>query len=136
MPAAALYKIAGSADPLKEMLEQIGDLRKIDVGGARVLLWIYVRPNVTKGGILLTDNESKEDIWQGTVGYVLKCGPLAFQDDETHKFGGFEAKEGDWVVFTPGEGRRRQINGVDCRIIEDALIDMKIADPSIITHSS
>ncbi|MDE2096873.1 MAG: co-chaperone GroES [Patescibacteria group bacterium] len=136
MPAAALYQISEADDPVKEMLAQVGDLGKIEVGGARVLLWIYVRPKKTKGGIILTDRETKEDIWQATVGYVLKTGPLAFQDDESHKFGGFAAKAGDWIVFTPGEGRRRQINGVDCRIIEDALIDMKIADPAIITHSS
>lgn len=135
MPAAAVYDISKADSPLDEALQRLGDLDQIEVGGARVLLWIYVRPNKTKGGIILTDKEVTEDIWQGTVGYILKMGPLAFQDDETHKFGTFKPKVGDWVVFTPGEGRRRQINGVDCRIIEDALIDMKIANPDMITHA-
>ena len=135
MPAAAVYDISKADSPLEEALARLGDLDHIEVGGARVLLWIYVRPNKTKGGIILTDREVTEDIWQGTVGYVLKKGPLAFVDDATHKFGGFNPEVGDWVVFTPGEGRRRQVNGVDCRIIEDALIDMKIADPDLITHA-
>lgn len=134
MPAAEIYSIAESADPKADALKKLGSLDDIDIGGARVLLWTYVRPRVTKGGIWLTDKEVKEDIWQATAGLVLKMGPLAFKDDDQTKFGGFAPKVGDWVVFTPGEGRRRQINGVDCKIIEDSLIEMKIADPEIITH--
>lgn len=138
MGAAEVYNIADSAEPKAEMLKKIGDLSKIEVGGGRVLLWQYIAPRRTAGGIILTDKSVKEDIWQGTVGYVLKAGPLAFVDDADARinFGGFKAKVGEWVVFAPGEAKRRQINGVDCRLIEDALIEMVIADPTIITHKS
>lgn len=134
MPAAAVYDIANSNDPLTEMLQRIGDISTVDLAGGRVLLWSYVRPRKTKGGIILTDSQAKEDVWQATVGYILKLGPLAFKNDAKNDFGGFHPKVGDWVVFTPGEGKRRQINGVDCRVIEDALIEMRVADPDIITH--
>lgn len=134
MPAAAIYDIAESATPKEEMLNKIGDLSDIQIGGGRVLVWTYIRSKRTKGGIILTDKEVKEDVWQGLVGYVLKAGPLAFKNDATHDFGGFAAKVGDWVVFSPGAAPRRQINGVDCRIIEDANIEMVIPDPELITH--
>ncbi len=136
MPAAALYKLSESDNPVRDMLAQIGDLSQIQLAGGRVLLWTYIAPSKTKGGIILTNRETKENIWQATVGYIVKCGPLAFKDDLPNgiNFGGFSPKVGDWVVFTPGEGKRRQINGVDCRIIEDSLIEMKIEDPQSITH--
>lgn len=138
MGAAEVYNLADSVDPKSEMLKKIGDLSKVEIGGGRVLLWQYIAPRRTAGGIILTDKAVKEDIWQGTVGLVLKCGPLAFKDDEAARitFGGFSVNEGEWVVFAPGEAKRHQINGVDCRIIEDALIQMKITDPTIITHKS
>jgi co-chaperonin GroES (HSP10) len=133
MPAAEIYNLADAADPLKEMLKKVGDLSKIDVAGARVLVWMRIAPRMI-GSIHMPDSVVKEDVWQSSVGYVLKTGPLAFQEDTSNHFGGFAAKAGDWVLYTPGEGKRVQINGVDCRLIEDALIQMKIADPAIITH--
>lgn len=136
MPAAELYKLADAADPKAEMLKQIGNLDSIKVGGARVLVWTYIRPRKTKGGIILTDKEVKEDLWQGVVGYVLKRGPLAFKEDPDNniRFGGFEAKVGDWVAFRPGEAPRIQINGIDCRLVEDTLIQAVIDQPELITH--
>lgn len=137
MPAAAVYDIAQSADPIKTMRDKIGDLSKFEMAGGRVLVWIYIASERTTGGIIRPSQSLKEDIWQGTVGYVLKAGPFAFKDDESQKisFGGFKADVGDWVLFTPGEGKRVQINGVDCRIIEDSLIQSKIPSPDCITHS-
>lgn len=133
MPAAAVYNIADSDNPLEKALQEIGDLSKIDLAGAKVLVWIRISAR-KKGSILLPDSAIKEDIWQGVVGYVLKKGPLAFKDDEANKFGGFNPEIGRWVTFRPGDARRIQINGVDCRIVEDTLIDMTINDPEIITH--
>lgn len=133
MPAAELYKFADAADSTKEMLKAVGDLTKYDLAGGRVLVWCYIRPRRV-GNILMPDSAVKEDVWQSSVGYVLKTGPLAFKNDDRTDFGGFAAKAGDWVLFVPGEGKRLQINGVDCRIIEDSLIQMKIDDPNVITH--
>ena len=135
MPAAAIYSLSDSDDPLKDMLQKIGDLSKFKLNGARVLLWTYIRPRVTKGGILLTDKEVNEDVWQGVVGYVLALGPIAFKTDGTNDFGGLSVKPGDWVTFVSGEPRRVQINGVDCRITEDTQIQMVIPSPDYITHN-
>lgn len=135
MPAAQVYKFAQSKDPKGEMLKAIGDLRDIDVAGARVLVWPYIRSIVRPSGLIAgTDKTVKEDIFQGAVGYVLKTGPLAFKDDAVNTFAGFKAQVGDWVTFSPGEGKRVQIKGVDCRLFEDSLIHMKVTDPDIVTH--
>lgn len=128
-----IFQLADSGDAVQDMLAKIGDLGKVSLAGARVLMWIYVAPRKV-GNILMPDSVVLEDKWQGTVGYVLKTGPRAFKNDEQNDFAGFAAAAGDWVLFTPGEGRRVQINGIDCRIIEDALIQARIADPTIITH--
>lgn len=135
MPAAKVYEFAQSKDPKSAMLAAVGDLSNIDVAGARVLVWPYVRSLVRASGLIAgTDKTAKEDVFQGAVGYVLKAGPFAFKNDEERDFGGFSAAPGDWVTFSPGEGKRVQIKGVDCRLFEDALILMKVADPDIVTH--
>lgn len=135
MPAAKVYEFAQSKDPKSAMLKAVGDLSNIDVAGARVLVWPYVRSLVRASGLIAgTDKTAKEDVFQGAVGYVLKAGPFAFKNDEERDFGGFSAQPGDWVTFSPGEGKRVQIKGVDCRLFEDALILMKVADPDIVTH--
>lgn len=136
MPAAKLYEFADAANPKDAMLKAIGDLADVQVAGARVLVWPYIRPRKSAGGIIMPDNAVREDVYQGAVGYVLKCGPLAFEDDASQniKFGGFSAGVGDWVTFTPGEGKRVQINGVDCRLFEDSLIQMRVKEPDTITH--
>lgn len=136
MPAAKLYSFSESKNPTDEMLKVMKKhVVGIEVAGARVLVWPYIRSKVMPSGLIAgTDNTTREDLYQGAVGYVLKTGPLAFKDDEHNKFAGFAAKAGDWVTFVPGEGKRIQIDGVDCRLFEDALIHTKIPDPTIITH--
>lgn len=136
MPSAEVYKLADADNPTDAMLKVLGDLSRISVGGARVLVWPYIRPRKTKGGIILTDKEVKEDIWQAASGYVVKLGPLAFKDDAAQNitFGGFAVEPGDWVTFSPGEGKRIQVNGVDLRLFEDSTIHMKIDDPEMVTH--
>jgi co-chaperonin GroES (HSP10) len=100
----------------------------------RVIVKRVKEEEKTKGGIIRPDSNVKEDVWQGMVGLVVKKGPIAFVDDDENRFGGANVEVGEWVAFTPGDGRRVQINGVDCRIIEDTQLMLKVADPAIITH--
>jgi co-chaperonin GroES (HSP10) len=136
MSSTTVARISSAADPKKEIQSLMKDSAKeVDVLHGKVLVALYIMPEKSKGGIILTDKTKEEDVWQGMVGLVIKKGRIAFKDDENTKFGGADLKENeDWVAFTPGDGRRIQINGVDCRIIEDTQILMKVKDPSIITH--
>lgn len=131
-----LEKLARATDPKQALIAEIGDLSKIEVMSNRILVGIYIAPEKTKGGIIRATQTIAEDIFQGTVGLVLKKGGMAFKDDDASKtyFHGQDSRIGDWVVFRPGDAKRIQINGVDCRFVEDIMIDMVVGDPEIVTH--
>ena len=117
------------------MRQMVGDLSKVELMGNRVLVGIYIEPS-KKGSIFLSKDTLKESVYQGVSGLVLKLGKQAFRDDPENKvfFHGQHAKEGQWVTFRSGDAKRTQIRGIDCRIVEDTLIDMSVPDPNIITH--
>lgn len=117
------------------MREMVGDLSSVDVMGNRVLVGIYIEP-AKKGSIFLAKDTLKESVYQGVVGLVLKLGKQAFKDDAENKvfFRGQVVKEGDWIAFRAGDAKRTQIRGIDCRIVEDTLVDLVVSDPNCITH--
>lgn len=133
---AVLEELARAANPKIALKTKLGDLTKIELLSNRVLVAIYIAPEKTKGNIIRPGQTIKEDVWQGTVGLVVKKGRTAFKDEPETKnyFHGQDVAVGDWVVFRPGDAKRIQINGIDCRMVEDSLLDMVIEDPSVITH--
>lgn len=133
---ATLERLARAVDPKEALITEVGDLSGVQIMSNRILVAIYIAPEKTKGGILRASQTIAEDIFQGTVGLVLKKGGMAFKDDDASKtyFHGQDAKVGEWVVFRPGDAKRIQINGVDCRFVEDIMIDMVVSDPELITH--
>lgn len=119
------------------MREMVGDLSGVEVMGNRVLVGIYIEPSKRKGsGLFLAKETLKESVYQGVVGLVLKLGKQAFKDDPDNKvsFYGQAATEGQWVTFRAGDAKRTQIRGIDCRMVEDTLIDLIVTDPGSITH--
>lgn len=134
---SATSDLADAADPKKALFDMVGDLSGVRVMSARMLVGMYIRPRLQQYGSLQlqrTDKDIQEDDWQGNVGLVLKKGPIAFKDDETHKYHGQDIEVGEWVIFRPGDARRVQINGVNCRYVEDGLVDSVTDDPTIVTH--
>lgn len=106
------------------------------VWGNRLLLAVYKRPEITEGGIILTDNYREEDIWQGTVGLVLQVGPRCFIDTDKWKFGGQKAEPGDWVHFRPEHTNLTKIggqfDGIECRLIQDCYILAGVDGPHVV----
>ena len=98
---ATLEKLSRASDPKQALINEVGDLSKIELMSNKVLVAIYIAPEKTKGGIIRATQSLKEDIFQGTVGLVLKKAKLAFKDDEATKtyFHDQDVKVGDWVVF-------------------------------------
>ena len=133
---ATLERLSRAEDPKEALISEVGDLSKLEVMSNRVLVAIYIAPEKTKGGLFRAAQTIAEDIFQGTVGLVLKKGGMAFKDDDASKtyFHGQDAHIGQWVVFRPGDAKRIQINGVDCRFVEDIMIDMIVDDPECVTH--
>lgn len=115
-------------DPKQDIFDKVGDLNEIQMMNANILVGIYIRPERTRGGIIV-QTAQKEDQFQGKVGLVLAIGPLAFQDDETNKFGGQQLQVGDWVMFRASDGDALDINGQRCRLLQDVTVRMKIAQP-------
>jgi co-chaperonin GroES (HSP10) len=124
-------------DPIADLLAKAGTLSEIEVPVNSVLVAIYKRPAQTKSGIIMPDQHRDEDKYQGKVGLVLKKGPLAFVDDDRYSFHGFAADRGEWVAYRVSDGFPLGIMGldgkaVDCRLIKDSDIKLKIDQPDII----
>lgn len=133
-----IERLADAATPEAQaslMREMVGDLSDIEVMGNRVLVGIYIEPS-KRGNLFLAKDTLKESVFQGVVGLVLKKGKSSFVDEPETKtfFHGQNVKEGQWAVFRAGDAKRTQIRGVDCRMVEDTLIDMVVGNPNCITH--
>jgi co-chaperonin GroES (HSP10) len=132
LPRRAIDDVSRSADPYAEILKKVGSLSDITVMYNMVLLAAYVKPERTKGGIILTDQSKEEDVFQGKTGMVLKLGKDAFQDDDQNTFNGQKAEIGEWVVFKVGDNWKLTIREWPCMLVRDTSIKMKVTDPSII----
>src|SRR6185437_9261531 len=96
--------MALTKDPREEIREELKDvLHKVEPLGAQVLVAVFERPEKTAGGLILTEKTRKEDGYQGKVGLVLKAGPIAFDEDDQHRFGDRIPQEDDWVLFSVGD---------------------------------
>jgi len=106
-------------DPKKKILDEIGDVNDIGVFNNQILVAIYMRPEKTKSGILLSGNTRDEDRYQGKVGLVLKKGATAFVDPDHKWFVDTNVNVGDWVYFRVTDGWSINVHGVSCRMLED-----------------
>jgi len=66
-------------------------------------------------------------------GYVLKMGPLAYQDREKYPTGPW-CKVGDWVIFARYAGSRLPIEGGEVRLLNDDEVLGTIKDPGSVLH--
>ncbi len=132
IPAKFMESISRASDPRQAIQDFVGDLSGFEVIGDRVLVGIYMRPEKTSGGIIRPDNNKVEDIWQGKVGLVLKCGPDAFVDPETGEKYEQALKPGDWGVFFVGDGKPMEVNKAPCRMVKDVSFVAKIDNPEMV----
>ena len=120
--------LSQAQDPRKALLEAVGDLSDVEVYYNQILVGTYVRPNVTKGGIIRPEENVKEDEYQGKVGLVLKVGPSAFVSDD-EDFMGQNVEVGDWIVYRVGDGFPLILRDTACRMLTDRNIRLRIKDP-------
>jgi hypothetical protein len=131
-------------DPKKDLMKAFEEVaEKTTVLGPLCLVAIYQRPDKVKTtsgvSLYIPDTSKAEDKWQGKVGLLLKMGPLAFKEDETHQWGGVTPKVGDWVLFPiystfPVDAAGKPVNGVNytrVRFVEDVKITAVIEEPDI-----
>lgn len=119
-------------DPAKKIWKEIGKLDDIDIFNNQVLVAVYIRPNKTKGGILLSDQTIGEDRFQGKVGMIVKMGPSAFVDPDQKWFNGVKMDVGNWIFFRPSDGWHVTVNGVLCRVVQDIDVKGKVPAPDTV----
>lgn len=128
MPAVARIH---ESDPRQELLDKIGSVDDIEVFNNEVLCAIYIAPEKTKGGIILTQQLRDEDKYQGKVGLILKCGPQAFKGDGQWVWPE-DIGVGDWVAYRVSDAWATTLNAseaIPCRIIKDEDIRMRLQHP-------
>ncbi|MGB1875797.1 MAG: hypothetical protein ACPHGY_02570 [Rhodospirillaceae bacterium] len=101
--------------------------------GWRILILPYQGQSKTAGGIFIPQEVQEKSQISTQVGYVLKIGPLAYQDKEKFPSGPW-CKEKQWVMFARYAGSRFQIDGGEVRILNDDEILATILDPEDIHH--
>jgi len=132
-----LYDNVESQVPEESQLSDSALERLPQPTGWRILILPYRGKTKTEGGIHLPDQAVDREALATVCGYVLKVGPLAYQDQE--KFGAFShpwCEEGDWVIFGRYAGSRFKIVGGEVRLLNDDEILAKIDSPHDILHTS
>lgn len=115
----------------EEIRAGIPNLDDFDAFHNKILVGIYMGPEKTKGGVLLPDKVRDEDRWQCRCGVVLKVGKAAFVSDSQNIFVDSVA-EGDWLVFRSSNGSSLDIEGVHCRLLQEADIEGRVKDPTMV----
>jgi chaperonin GroES len=140
--AAAKKGVANLEDAYKEKVQTTLDpsalgqslLEKMpSPTGWRLLILPYKGKGKTESGIYLPDKVVEEQSVSTQVGYVLKVGELAYQDEDKFPDGPWCAK-GDWVMFARYAGSRFKIDGGEVRILNDDEVLAKISNPEDILH--
>jgi hypothetical protein len=122
-------------DPKQAIIDKIGDLSGYELAPGEVLVAIYQRPEMTPGGIILTQNNLKEDLYQGKSHLVLKIGPGC-------DFFGLDVQLHDWVAIKPSDAWALDVNTrpdvldrkdyVPCRHVFAKHIRAKLSHPGMI----
>jgi len=120
-------------DPKTKIWNELGNIQDIQIFHNQVLVAVYIRPDMTKGGIALPQQYIKEDRNQSKIGLILKMGPDAFVDPSQKWFNGVNLKINDWVIFRPSDGWAITLpggkEGVLCRCIEDIDVRGSVGSP-------
>jgi co-chaperonin GroES (HSP10) len=107
--------------------------RMPDPTGWRLLILPYRGKGKTEGGVYLPNKVVEEQTVSTQVGYVLKVGPLAYNDPEKFSSGPW-CEQGEWVMFARYAGSRFKIDGGEVRILNDDEILARINEPEDILH--
>jgi len=140
-------------------LAKLGDLSGFDVPAGMLLLAIYMRSEMSAGGILLTPNTRREDKYQGKVCLIVKIGPdpatvggaaphgsdpstATAAAPQSTRFSRIPVALYDWIVVRPGDCWSLDVNADPqahdlndfwpCRLIFDDQIRAKVANPGMI----
>ena len=101
--------------------------------GWRMLVLPFTPKEKTKGGILFSQESLDKARIATNCGYVLKLGPLCYQDKDKFPTGPW-CKEKDWVIFARYAGSRLPIEGGEVRLLNDDEVLGTVKDPESVLH--
>ena len=122
--------------------ERVLDPTKLDVDtfnrlpnptGWRLLILPYRGKAKSQRGVLLPDAVVDRESVATVCGYVLKVGPLAYEDRKKFPSGPW-CREKDWIIFGRYAGARFKIDGGEVRVLNDDDVIAVIQDPEDILH--
>jgi co-chaperonin GroES (HSP10) len=102
--------------------------------GWRILVMPYMGKATTDSGIHIPDAVRDREALATVVAYVLKIGPLAYQDEAKFGSGDPWCEEGQWICIGRYAGARFRIDGGEVRIINDDEVIATILEPDDIKH--
>ena len=111
------------------------DLEKLpNPTGWRILVMPFRVKEKTEGGIIIAQESLDRARAAVQVGYVLKMGPLCYEDKDKYPTGPW-CKEKDWVMFARYAGSRIDIDGGEIKMLNDDEILGTIDDPKDVLHA-
>ena len=126
------YKAAEQAateEPSKTNLDKLPNPT-----GWRILVMPFQVKEETEGGIIIAQETLDRARAAVQVGYVLKMGPLCYEDKEKYTTGPWCAEK-DWVIFARYAGSRMGIDGGEIRMLNDDEVLGTIGDPKDLIHA-
>lgn len=102
--------------------------------GWRILVMPFRVKEKTEGGIIIAQESLDRARAAVQVGYVLKMGPLCYEDKDRYPTGPW-CKEKEWVIFARYAGSRMDIDGGEIRMLNDDEILGTIDDPMDLIHA-
>lgn len=91
--------------------------------------------NFENSAIIKADVVKRNEEIGTTVLFVVKAGPLAYQDKDKFPTGPW-CKEGDFVLVRTYTGTRFKIRGTEWRLINDDQVEAVVSDPRGITRAA
>ena len=82
----------------------------------------------TDAGIYMPDSLKSAEQTASVIGFVVKAGPDAYQDNDKLPNGAY-CKEGDFVIFRSYSGTRFKIDNQEFRLINDDTVEAVVEDP-------
>lgn len=96
--------------------------------GYKILIAIPKLTGKTEGGVYMPDDLKKAEETASIIGYVLKMGTEAYNDEKRFPNGAY-CKEGDFVIFRSYSGTRFKVQGEEFRLINDDTVEAVVEDP-------
>lgn len=105
-----------------------------DPKGFKLLIALPELEEKTDSGIYLPEQVRERESLSTVVGFVLKAGSIAYQDEGKFPDGPW-CSVGDWVLFRAYSGTRIKIHGREFRLINDDSVEAVVEDPRGISRA-